>query len=128
GRLRRAVRGAVASAGLSDRQAPGSVAHADVMEPLESRVLLSTSSIGPIVDVVWHGQKVQAIEHQYVAQTSRSGYFSALAQQEGFTNVRSLGGNGYFGFTSDLSTDAVAKLAAKYPKALPLVEPNMVVK
>src|SRR4051812_30973821 len=96
-----------------------------IFETLESRVLLA-SDLGPITDVVWHGQHAQAIAGQYVAQTPHPNAFFGLAARAGFSDIKSLGGNGFYKFDSGLSPATVARIAAKYSAAISAVQPNFV--
>src|SRR4051812_15910027 len=96
-----------------------------LFETLESRVLLS-SDLGPITDVAWQGHHAPAIANQFVAQTLNPAAFFSLGQRAGFTDIKSLGGKGFYQFDSDLTPHHIAIIGKSHPAALAAVEPNFV--
>jgi serine protease len=93
-----------------------------VPEALESRMMLSSSP--PTVTVMWDGQSLPAVQDQYVVQSNNVPAFFNVAGAKGFTGITSLGGTGYYQFTSDLSPAQIKQLGQAHPAALASVEPN----
>jgi subtilisin family serine protease len=99
------------------------------VDSLESRVHLSatsSSTSSPAVDVIWDGQTIKAVAGQYVTETPNVAAMEQLAAAKGFTDVRSLGGNGFYAFDSTLNPTVVARIGKNHPDALTDVEPNFV--
>ncbi len=92
---------------------------------LEGRVLLSAGT-PTTVDVTWDGQQVAAVQGQYISYTKEPNAFLSLAGKEGFTGITSLGGNGFYQFSSDLAAAQIQKLAKAHPNAMGTTEPNAV--
>jgi subtilisin family serine protease len=100
------------------------IVFANMAQVLEPRVMLSTS--GTLVTIEWQGHTVQAYAGQYVAETQHLNRFQSLAAKEGFTDIASLGGSGYYSFNSPLSVAEMAKLAVKDPLTFKDLAPNAV--
>ena len=108
--------------GRQRRNGGGAVA---APERLEGRLLLSGTWSAPVVDVVWKGQAVHALQDQWVVSTANADGFQKLAQHQGFTAVQSLG-RGFYQFTSTDTPAQVQRLSAAHPLALGKVQPNRV--
>jgi subtilisin family serine protease len=99
---------------------------AAAIEQLEGRTLFSGAAASTsVVDVVWKGHTVKAVQDQWVVSTTNAAKFEKLATQQGFTGVSDLA-RGYFEFTSADSPAQMVRLAASHPVALGTVQPNMV--
>jgi subtilisin family serine protease len=98
----------------------------EMAQVLEARVMLSStaSTSGNLVNLVWQGHAVEAYAGQYVAETQHLNLFQSLAAKEGFTDVKSLGGEGYYSFDSTLPVAELAKLAVKDPLTFKALSPN----
>ena len=93
------------------RESHATTRHSNLAQPLEKRTMLSAST--GVVSVDWDGHVVQAYAGQYVAETRHLSLFQSLAVREGFTNVTSLGGVGFYSFDSTLPVATLAKLGSK---------------
>jgi subtilisin family serine protease len=95
-------------------------------QTLEGRVLMSAAALpNTAVEVTWKGHQVQAYADQYVAQTNHLSLFQKLAAREGFTNVKSLGGDGDYSFDSTLPVAQLQALAAADTLTFAVLQPNM---
>ena len=92
----------------------------DSIERLECRTLLS-SSIGPVSTIEWNGQQVQAIAGQYVALSNNFNAWARVSTEAGFTNIESVGGQGYYQFDSTLSPNQIETLAKAHPNAFSVI-------
>ena len=95
----------------------------DPVQPLEKRVMMSSSTI---VSIEWDGTKLNTYQNSYVAETKHFDVFEKFVTAKGFTNVTSLGGQGYFSFDSTLPIATMEKIAAKSTPAFKALEPNYV--
>jgi subtilisin family serine protease len=96
----------------------------EMAQQLEPRLMLSTTP--NVVTVNWQGHSVQAYAGQYVAETADLTRFDRLAAKEGFTDVTSLGGSGYYSFDSTLAVSALNKLAVNDRLTFKSLAPNAV--
>jgi len=117
--LHRLLSTAISPVSSDYRGAPG-----NSPEALESRMLLSAAQ--PTVDVMWDGQSVPAVQDSYVANTNNIPAFFKLADKKGFTDITSLGGTGFYEFTSALSPAQIKKIGQVHTTALASVEPNFI--
>ena len=69
----------------------------DLILPLEKRFPFSS---GNAVTLEWQGSEVRAYQNQYIVETNHFDSFEKLAHAKGFTDVTSLGGEGYYSFNS----------------------------
>jgi len=108
------------------------------MEPLEGRVMMSadvptdgTNGFDhPLVQVKWQGVTAQAVQGQYVVETKGAADFAALAARLGLpvSNVKGLGGGGFYQFDSNAPATQVARWEGKYGRFISVLQPNAVVR
>ena len=84
------------------------------------------SATPPTITVMWDGISTPAVQGQYVAQTNNVPAFFSLAGKEGFTDITSLGGTGFYQFTSNLSPAQIKKIGQAHTTALAAVQPNFI--
>jgi subtilisin family serine protease len=97
------------------------------VEKLEGRIFLSAGDLN-IINVEWNGGEVPAVAGQYVAQIGSFSAWSNLVTKEGFTDIRNLGGQGFYQFSSTLSAQQILGVSKAHPFALKVVQPNFVEK
>jgi subtilisin family serine protease len=100
-----------------------SAASRSPIEPLENRILMSTTATPPVVNINWGGTTIPAVQGQYLTEVRNSALFSSLVTKEGFTDLKSLGG-GFYQFTSTLPVDTIRKLGLSVPRTVKTIEPN----
>lgn len=97
-------------------------AYLDPIQSLERRLLFSTAS-APEVNLTWDGHAMSAYQDQYVGEVNRTELFDTMVAKKGFTNVTSLGGEGYYSFDSTLPIATMEKLA-KNTQVFKVMTPN----
>lgn len=96
----------------------------DPIQSLEKRLLFSADSAS-IVNLTWDGAAVHAYQNQYVGEVANTALFDKISTREGFTNITSLGGNGFYSFDSSLPLVTMEKLAGN-KAAFKALQPNEV--
>jgi subtilisin family serine protease len=92
----------------------------NLIDQLECRRLLSAA----LTNITWRGQSVQAIADSYVVEVKSGTDFSALAAKKGFTDIQSLGGDGFYSFDSTLAPSVIAAWGTGSASVID-VEPNI---
>ena len=97
-------------------------------ERLESRLLfaadVASASTLATATVSWGGHDVQVVQNQYLALTHNEAKFRRLADRQGFTAVKSLGGGGFFQFSSDQPVAQVEALSKHSGLGFATLRPN----
>ncbi len=92
---------------------------------LEGRVLFSTA-VPNEVSVLWKGTTAPAYQGQYLVETGNYAKFQKLAAAQGFTGLKSLGGNGFYEFTTTAAVADVQKLSRATGLGFKAIQPNYV--
>jgi subtilisin family serine protease len=98
-----------------------------LFDTLETRQLLSAAASN-VVTVNFNGQSVQALCQSYVIQTKNDAAFLKAAAKAGYSNVSSLGGSGFYSFTSATPFAKLQSWARSHSGGVESLSPNVLSK
>jgi subtilisin family serine protease len=93
-------------------------------ERLEDRTLFAATA--PEVSVLWKGATGTAYQGEYVALSTNPAKLQALVTKEGFTALTSLGGGGFYSFSTTEPVAYMARLATHAGLGFSAIQPNFV--